>query len=108
MSKTVAVITPAFRAQDTLPTTVRSVLEQTHADWQHWIIADDGLDYAGFLAERGLSDPRQVFLSSGGMGRGASVTRNVALEQLDTPYGAILDADDRLKPETQSRWRISR
>ncbi len=103
MSKTVAVITPAFRAQDTLPTTVRSVLEQTHADWQHWIIADDGFDYAGFLAERGLSDPRQVFLNSGGVGRGASVTRNVALEELDTPYGAILDADDRLKPQKLER-----
>lgn len=98
MARTVAVITPAFKAQDTLPATVRSVLEQSHGDWQHWIIADDGFDYAGFLAERGLADPRQVFVGSGGIGRGASVTRNVALDRLDTPYAAILDADDRLKP----------
>ncbi len=99
MSNCVAVITPAFKAQDTLPTTVQSVLEQTHADWQHWIIADDGFDYAGFLGEKGLADPRQVFLTSGGLGRGASVTRNVALEQIEAPYAAILDADDRLKPQ---------
>lgn len=99
MSKCVAVITPAFKAQDTLLTTVQSVLEQTHADWQHWIIADDGFDYAGFLGEKGLADPRQVFLTSGGLGRGASVTRNVALEQIEAPYAAILDADDRLKPQ---------
>lgn len=99
MTQTVAIITPAYKAQDTLPTTVQSVLEQTHADWQHWIIADDGADYAGFLAEHGLSDPRQVFLTSGGVGRGASVTRNVALEQITAPYAAILDADDRLKPQ---------
>src|SRR5690606_11758106 len=98
MARTVAVITPAFKAQDTLPATVRSVLEQSHGDWQHWIIADDGFDYAGFLADRGLADPRQVFVGSGGIGRGASVTRNVALDRLDTPYAAILDADDRLKP----------
>ncbi|OAM76316.1 glycosyltransferase family 2 protein [Devosia elaeis] len=98
MARTVAVITPAFKAQDTLPATVRSVLEQSQGDWQHWIIADDGFDYAGFLAERGLADPRQVFVGSGGIGRGASVTRNVALDRLDTPYAAILDADDRLKP----------
>jgi glycosyltransferase involved in cell wall biosynthesis len=65
MAHTVAVITPAYKAQDTLPTTVRSVLDQTHADWQHWIIADDGFDYAGFLAEQDLADPRQVFLSAG-------------------------------------------
>ena len=98
MARTVAIITPAFKAQDTLPATVRSVLEQSHADWQHWIIADDGFDYAGFLAERDLADPRQIFLTSGGVGRGASITRNVALERIAAPYAAILDADDRLKP----------
>jgi glycosyltransferase involved in cell wall biosynthesis len=99
MSATIAIITPAYKAQDTLPTTVKSVLDQTHADWQHWIVSDDGFDYEAFLAEAGLADPRQRFLTSGGVGRGASVTRNVALDQLDTPYAAILDADDRMKPQ---------
>ncbi len=99
MAQTVAVITPAYKAQDTLVTTVRSVLDQSHGDWQHWIIADDGFDYSGFLANHGLADPRQVFLTSGGIGRGASITRNVALDQIETPYAAILDADDRLKPQ---------
>jgi len=99
MPEIVAVITPAFRAEATLPDTVGSVLAQTYPHWQHWIVADDGFDYAGFLAERGLADPRQVFLSSGGVGRGASNARNVALDRLDTPHAAILDADDRLKPQ---------
>ena len=98
MSQTVAIITPAYKAQSTLTTTVRSVIEQTHADWQHWIVADDGFDYGALLHEQGLNDARQVFLTSGGVGRGASVTRNVALEQIDTPFAAVLDADDRLKP----------
>ncbi|ODT48684.1 glycosyltransferase family A protein [Devosia sp. 63-57] len=103
MHKTVAVITPAYKAQDTLATTVQSVLEQTHVQWEHWIIADDGFDYAGFLGERGLADPRQRFVGSGGIGRGASNARNVALEQLKTSYAAILDADDRLKPQKLER-----
>ena len=93
MSQTVAIITPAYKAQSTLTTTVRSVIEQTHADWQHWIVADDGFDYGALLHEQGLNDARQVFLTSGGVGRGASVTRNVALEQIDTPFAAVLDAD---------------
>ena len=103
MTQTVAIITPAYKAQFTLAATVRSVLDQSHADWQHWIVADDGFDYAAFLVEQGLNDPRQVFLTSGGVGRGASVTRNVALERLETPYAAILDADDRLKPQKLER-----
>jgi len=102
-SRTVAVITPAFRAQDTLLTTVKSVIDQAHGDWQHWIIADDGFDYAGFLGEHSLLDPRQIFLSSGGVGTGASRTRNVALERIEAPYVAILDADDRLKPQKLER-----
>ena len=99
MDQTVAIITPAWNAQPTIVTTVQSVLAQTHADWQLWLVADDGSDYETFLAEAGIRDPRIRFSSSGGIGRGASVTRNVALDQIAAPYAAILDADDRLKPQ---------
>ena len=94
----VAIITPAFRAEQTLVETVRSVLAQTYPHWEHWIIADDGGDYERFLATHGVADPRQRFLESGGIGRGASTTRNVALDRIGVPLAAILDADDRLKP----------
>lgn len=103
MSQTVSVITPAFRAQDTIVTTVASVLAQTHADWQLWIIADDGFDYARFLAAAGLVDDRIRHLDSGGIGRGASAARNRALDRLDTAFVAILDADDRFKPTKLER-----
>lgn len=99
MTQTVAIVTPAWNAQDTIITTVQSVLAQTHADWQLWLVADDGFDYRQFLADAGIADPRIQFLSSGGSGRGASNARNVALEQITAPYAAILDADDRLKPQ---------
>lgn len=98
MDRTIAIITPAWNAQETIVTTVTSVLAQTHADWQLWLIADDGADYEHFLAEAGIQDPRIHFVSSGGKGLGASNARNVALEQITAPYAAILDADDRLKP----------
>lgn len=99
MTETVAIITPAWRAQDTIATTVRSVLAQTHADWQLWLVADDGADYEAFLATSGIRDRRIRFLSSGGNGLGASTTRNVALDRIDAPFAAILDADDRLNPQ---------
>lgn len=98
MDQTVAIITPAWKAEATIVTTVQSVLAQTHEDWQLWLIADDGADYAQLLARSAITDPRIRHLSSGGIGRGASVTRNVALEAITAPYAAILDADDRLKP----------
>jgi glycosyltransferase involved in cell wall biosynthesis len=103
MDQTVAVITPAWNAQDTIVTTVQSVLDQTWPHWELWLIADDGADYEAFLGRAGISDPRIRVLSSGGTGRGASNTRNVALEQITAPYAAILDADDRLKPRKFER-----
>jgi glycosyltransferase involved in cell wall biosynthesis len=103
MTQTVAVITPAWKAEDTIVTTVQSVLDQTHADWELWLVADDGADYEGYLAGNGIRDSRIKYLSSGGKGRGASNTRNVALEAITAPYAAILDADDRLKPQKLER-----
>ena len=95
----VAVIIPAFRAEALIGQAVRSLLAQTHADWEAWIIADDGQDYEAVLAAQGLRDRRFRFLSSGQVGTGASRTRNLALDRIETPFAAILDADDRMKPE---------
>jgi hypothetical protein len=100
---TISVIMPAYRAEPFIAEGARSVLTQTHGDWQLVIISDDGTDYEAFLAEKGLRDPRFRFLSSGAIGGGASRARNVALEVLDTPLAAILDADDRMKPQKLER-----
>ena len=99
MSDTVSIITPAYRAERWIGACVRSVLMQTYDLWEHIIVADDGLDYEALLAAGGLRDPRLKFMSSGVIGGGASRARNVALDALATPYVAILDADDRFKPD---------
>ena len=99
MPETVAVITPAYRAEHWIGACVRSVLAQSYPHWQHWIIADDAADYEAMLAAEGLRDPRLRFLSSGSIGGGASRARNAALDRIDVEYAAILDADDRFKPQ---------
>lgn len=103
MDQTIAIITPAFGAEKTIASTVQSVLNQTYPHWQLWLIADDGQDYEALLRSAGLVDPRLRFLASGGLGRGASAARNVALAAITTPYAAILDADDRFKPNKLER-----
>jgi glycosyltransferase involved in cell wall biosynthesis len=103
MSQTVAVITPAYQAETLIGEAVRSVLAQTHRDWQHWIISDDLVDYGAVLRAQGISDPRHRFLSTGKLGGGSTAARNIVLDQLQTPYAAILDADDRYKPRKLER-----
>jgi glycosyltransferase involved in cell wall biosynthesis len=99
MAETVAVITPCYKAERWIGAAVRSVLNQSYPHWEHWIISDDGTDYEPLLAAQNLRDPRLKFVSSGAIGGGASRARNVALDQLTAPYAAILDADDRFKPQ---------
>lgn len=98
MAETVAIITPCYKAERWIGPCVRSVLAQTYPHWEHWIVADDGVDYEAVLAAENLRDPRLKFVSSGAIGGGASRARNVALDALTAPYAAILDADDRFKP----------
>jgi len=103
MDGTICVIMPAFRAEPYIAEGVRSLLAQTYADWQLMVISDDGTDYEGLLAEAGLRDPRLLFMSSGRIGGGASTARNLALDAVQTPYAAILDADDRMQPSKLER-----
>jgi glycosyltransferase involved in cell wall biosynthesis len=99
MGGTVSVITPAFRAETTIGAAVASVIAQTYPDWEHWIISDDGVDYEKLLAAQGLADRRQKFLSSDRIGGGSTRARNIVLDALSSPYAALLDADDRMKPQ---------
>ena len=107
MSATIAVITPAYKAETLLGEAVRSVLAQTDPDWEHWIIADDGVDYEKVLAEAGLRDPRQRFRSTGKLGGGSTAARNQLFDEIGTPYATLLDADDRIKPQKLERVRAA-
>lgn len=103
MDGTICVIMPAFRAETYIAEGVRSLFAQTYADWQLMVISDDGTDYEGLLAVAGLRDPRLLFMSSGRIGGGASLARNLALDAVQAPYAAILDADDRMQPSKLER-----
>jgi len=103
LTETVAIIMPAYRAGPFIATAARSVLAQTYPHWQLHIVSDDGEDYEAVLGAAGLADPRFRFLSSGTIGGGASRARNLALDRIDSPYAAILDADDRFKPQKLER-----
>lgn len=99
----ISIIMPAYNAEPYIAAAARSVLAQTYPHWQLHIVSDDAADYEAVLAAEGIADPRLRFLSSGAIGGGASRARNLALEHIDTPHVAILDADDRFKPRKLER-----
>lgn len=95
---------PAFQASATIASAVASVQAQSFADWEVLIVADDATDYEKVLAEAGLRDPRLRFLGTGRTGSGSSTARNMGLEAAGGAYLAVLDADDRFKPEKLARF----
>lgn len=94
----ISIIMPAYKAEQVIARAVRSVLAQDDAGMFELVIAaDDGVDYAGVLAQSGI-DRRIRHVSTGEIGAGASAARNCALEAANGELIAILDADDMFAP----------
>ena len=107
MTESISIVTPAFRAAANIGGAVKSILAQTYADWVLVVVSDDGEDYEAILGHEGLFDPRFRFVTSGGVGTGASRARNAGLEAVGTQYVAVLDADDRFKPKKLERALVA-
>jgi glycosyltransferase involved in cell wall biosynthesis len=103
LTEIISVIMPAYKAEAWIGGAVESLRAQRFAGWRLLVIADDGADYEAVLGRQGLSDARVRFLSSGGIGTGAANTRNAGFEAIETPYAALLDADDRFTPNKLER-----
>lgn len=93
-----SIITPAFRATETLATTVKSVLAQTYQHWEMLIVSDDGVDYQDVLKRKKIADSRLRFFSSPRFQSGPNAARNIALAQTRGDVIAPLDADDVYYP----------
>jgi succinoglycan biosynthesis protein ExoO len=102
-SQLVTIITPVFRGIAVLAESVRSVLQQSHSNWELLIVADDGLDYQAALSKHGIQDKRLKFLQSGGHGLGPNRARNIGLENARGEWIAPLDADDVYFPQRLER-----
>lgn len=90
---------PAFRAAETIADSVASVLAQTYANWELFVVADDTADYEKVLAKGGITDPRIRHLSTGKTASGEAAARNLALEASSERFLVLLDADDRFAPK---------
>lgn len=97
----VAVIVPAYRVAHLLGEALESLLAQTFTAWECLVI-DDGApdDVAGAVAPF-LSDPRIRFLSTSN--HGVSSARNTAIAATSAPLIALLDGDDRFRPDYLAR-----
>lgn len=97
----VAVIVPAYGVAHLLGEALDSLQAQTFTEWE-CVVIDDGApdDVAGAVAPY-LADPRIQFLST--PNHGVSSARNTAIAATGAPLIALLDGDDRIRPEYLAR-----
>jgi len=93
----VSIITPVYNSEKYISDTIKSVLSQTHANWE-MIIADDcSKDNTEDIVKH-FMDPRITYFKLD-KNSGAAIARNKALEKANGKYIAFLDADDIWKPD---------
>lgn len=95
MRAQVTIIIPVYNAEPYLEQCLRSVAEQTYADWQAIVVNDGSTDNSLRVAERFAgSDKRFQVITIPHAGQSAA--RNAGLKIVKSEYVCFLDADDWL------------
>lgn len=91
----VSVVMPAYNAEAFVAQAVRSVLAQTHANWELIVVDDGSADRTGEIV-KGFADPRIRYLRT--ENRGPAAARNAGLAECRGEFVAFIDADDAWAP----------
>ncbi len=93
----VAVIVPAYGVAHLVGEALASLQAQTLTDWECVVIDDGAPDDVAAAVAPFLTDPRIRFMASAN--HGVSAARNAAIAATSAPLIALLDGDDRFRPD---------
>ena len=97
VSPRVAVIIPAYGVAHLVGEALASLQAQTMATWECVVIDDGAPDEVAEAVAPFLADPRIRFIATGN--HGVSAARNAAIAATSAPLIALLDGDDRFRPD---------
>jgi len=97
MDKAVTVVLPVFNGERFLATAVKSILEQTVANFE-CIVIDDGSTDSSFDILNELCDERFLILRRK-KNQGLVAALNLGIERAETELVARMDADDIMHPQ---------
>ena len=97
VSPRVAVIVPAYGVAHLVGEALASLQAQTMTTWECVVIDDGAPDEVAEAVAPFLADPRIRFIATGN--HGVSAARNAAIAATSAPLIALLDGDDRFRPD---------
>lgn len=98
----VSIITPCYNGERFIAETLDSVLGQTYAQWELFVVDDGSTDRTAAIAEAyAAKDSRIRVLRQ--KNAGTACARNRALREANGRYIALLDADDVWEPDFLER-----
>lgn len=97
MSDLVSIIMPSYNTGKYIEDSIRSVLAQTHENWELIIVDDCSTDDTHSIVAA-FADPRIRFLEKE-VNSGAAESRNWGLREAKGKWIAFLDSDDTWEPE---------
>ncbi|MDX6559887.1 MAG: hypothetical protein QOF72_2936 [Blastocatellia bacterium] len=97
MESKVSIVTPLYNSSAFIQSTLRSVLAQTHENWELILVNDGSRDDTAEQVKPYLGDPRIKYISQSNQGIAAA--RNKALTIACGDWVCLLDHDDRWLPD---------
>lgn len=95
----VSVIMPLYNAKNTVAGSVKSVLSQTHENFELIIVNDCSTDISYEIVKALANSDDRIKLLQLAHNSGAGIARNAAINKAKGEYIAFLDADDRWLPQ---------
>lgn len=90
----ISIIIPTYNSEKFLSRTLKSVLVQTHKNWEAIIVDDCSTDSTLQLIRSFANKDKRIKFDILNENQGAAVARNKAVEIAKGPYVAFLDSDD--------------
>jgi len=94
----VSIITPSYNSEQFITTTITSVINQTHKDWELIIVDDASIDNTCNIVSKFSKKDSRIKLIKQTKNSGTGVARNTAIKAAQGNYLAFLDSDDVWKP----------